>query len=135
MDKKVEKLDAALIWAQRAHREALARKRAAGEPRNPLRGKPGQEEAFAAAEQEAAVTATILAALRRAKEAEPEPEKGHPVREYLQLFFWFCAATGGGALAGLGLSLIAHRLAVPLAAVLAVLAALTLGFILWKRRG
>lgn len=133
MDKKVEKLDTALIWAQRAHREALARKRAAGEPRNPFRGKPGQEEAFAAAEQEAAVTATILATLRRAKEAEPE--KGHPVREYLLLFFGSCAAAGGGALAGLGLSLIAHRLAVPLTAVLAALAALTLGFMLWKRRG
>lgn len=88
---------------------------------------------LAAAEQEAAVTATILAALRQAKEAEPE--KGHPVREYLLLFLGFCAAAGGGALAGLGLSLIAHRLAVPLTAVLAALAALTLGFMLWKRRG
>ena len=133
MDKKNEKLDAALSWARHQHRAALIRKRAAGEPRDPFRGKPGQEEAFAAAAQDAAVTATIVEELDRARRAQAK--RPRLLWEYLLLFLVSCAAVGSGAVAGLGMYLLNWALGLPPMALPGVLAALTLAVTIWKRRG
>lgn len=142
MDKKVEKLDAALMWTQRAHREALARKRAAGAPRTPFRAKPGQEKEFAAAAWEAEAAETALKELTRKREILARAEKtgtterglGHILADYGATLMLGAASLGLGGLAADTIVRIGARLSVSPWAVLGALAALALAETVWSRK-
>ena len=55
----------AQAWAEALRYEALRQKRAAGEPRAPMRARPGQEAAFWKAEADLAALDLILKLLER----------------------------------------------------------------------
>ena len=142
MDKKVEKLDAALSWARDQHRAALERKRAAGAPRNPFRAKPGQEEEFAAAARAAEAAETALKELTRKREILAQAEKtgtverrpGHILADYGATLMLGAASLGLGGLTADTIIRIGARLSVSPWAVLGALAALALAETVCSRK-
>lgn len=142
MDKKVEKLDAAVSWARDQHRAALERKRAAGAPRNPFRAKPGQEKEFAAAARAAEAAETALKELTRKREILARAEKagpaerglGHILADYGATLMLGAASLGLGGLAADTIVRIGARLSVSPWAVVGALAALALAETVWSRK-
>lgn len=90
----------AQAWAEALRYEALRQKRAAGEPRAPMRARPGQEAAFWKAEADLAALDLILKLLE--KEAARECMKR--ALPTLDAILDFLIGLGLMALGGLGLA-------------------------------
>ena len=90
----------AQAWAEALRYEALRQKRAAGEPRAPMRARPGQEAAFWKAEADLAALDLILKLL----EKEAARECARRVFPTLDAILDFVVGLGLMALGGLGLA-------------------------------
>ena len=130
----------AQAWAEALRYEALRQKRAAGEPRAPMRARPGQEAAFWKAETDLAALSLILKLLEREARLERLLAGGQrlararrSVADYLATLLASMAALGLGFLAATGFWIAADRVGPP-GLLLAVLAVLTLAVTAWRHR-
>lgn len=99
----------AQAWAEALRYEALRQKRAAGEPRAPMRARPGQEAAFWKAEADLAALDLILKLLEREARLERLLAGGRRLArarrfaaDYLATLLASMAAVGLGFLAAAG---------------------------------
>ena len=99
----------AQAWAEALRYEALRQKRAAGEPRAPMRARPGQEAAFWKAEADLAALDLILKLLEREARLERLLAGGRRIArarrfaaDYLATLLASMAAVGLGFLAAAG---------------------------------
>ena len=111
----------AQAWAEALRYEALRKKRAAGEPRAPMRARPGQEAAFWKAEADLAALDLILKLLEREARLERLLAGGRRLARAL------------GFLAAAGFWIAADRVGPP-GLLLALLAVGALAVTAWRNR-
>lgn len=130
----------AQAWAEALRYEALQQKRAAGEPRAPMRARPGQEAAFWKAEADLAALDLILKLLEREARLERLLAGGRRLAwarrfaaDYLATPLASMAAVGLGFLAAAGFWIAADRVGPP-GLLLALLAVGALAVTAWRNR-
>lgn len=138
--KRAMNVKEAEVWVAALRGQALRQKRAAGEPRAPMRARPGQEAAFQKAETDLAATDFLLKLLEKEARHERLLAGGRRlararrlVAEYLAVLVASLAAVGLGSLAAVGFVIAAER-AGPPGLLLAVLAVAALAVTVWRHR-
>ena len=130
----------AQAWAEALRYEALRQKRAAGEPRAPMRARLGQEAAVWKAEADLAALDLILKLLEREARLERLLAGGRRLArarrfaaDYLATLLASMAAVGLGFLAAAGFWIAADRVGPP-GLLLALLAVGVLAVTTWRNR-